>query len=468
MLRLDTSLFSGVQRDAYFASGYTSAARSSPHGIPLHVIEHGSCDGQWSHVQLHCAARPMGLGAWQVQDVVVTLRESSTLWAIVAGLMGAGLAARTAPSDMVVGAAPARSILGIHWHWFWRQTAALLIGTVIVAAPLVVKTWLNATPTVAEASDLIVVLLSFAALVAVAHLVAAMVSHPIVWLVAPVVCIVLVEMPIIVNGNLLANTGHGSVAFAWSLGMSEPSGTHTVTVAAVVMRAIFFCVVTLSCILTASRWSKVRADRFCWRRVAPCAALIAPPLIIAVVGVVLPVPLFRDAPLAFECSSHEGVRVCVTPPHRSLASSYAKPAQRVLSVLPQTVVSRDVLLTESGYQAHPGQLVIDLGRPTSYGPQQLSDLTGEGLAQSFSGRDACTFMSQTGGGELTSQQTGALNGVNSVERTILRLAGFQHDDVTSSERNSLDSMDITAFRHWYTKHYRAVSTCSLTPSDLHR
>ena len=406
-------------------------------------------------------------GAWQVQDVVVTLRESSTLWAIVAGLMGAGLAARTAPSDMVVGAAPARSILGIHWHWFWRQTAALLIGTVIVAAPLVVKTWLNATPTVAEASDLIVVLLSFAALVAVAHLLAAMVSHPIVWLVAPVVCIVLVEMPIVVNGNLLAK-GHGSVAFAWSLGMSEPSGTHTVTVAAVVMRAIFFCVVTLSCLLTASRWSKVRADRFCWRRVAPCAALIAPPLIIAVVGVVLPVPLFRDAPLAFECSSHEGVRVCVTPPHRSLASSYAKPAQRVLSVLPRTVVSRDVLLAESGYQAHPGQLVIDLGRPTSYGPQQLSDLTGEGLAQSFSGRDACTFMSQTGGGELTSQQTEALNGVNSVERTILRLAGFQHDDVTSSERNSLDGMDITAFRHWYAKHYRAVSTCSLTPSDLHR
>ena len=101
----------------------------------------------------------MGLGAWQVQDVVVTLRESSTLWAIVAGLMGAGLAARTAPSDMVVGAAPARSILGIHWHWFWRQTAALLIGTVIAAVPLVVKTWLNATPTVAEASDLILSLI---------------------------------------------------------------------------------------------------------------------------------------------------------------------------------------------------------------------------------------------------------------------------------------------------------------------
>lgn len=117
-------------------------------------------------------------GLWQVQDVAVTLRESSMLWGIVAGLMGAGLAARTAPSDMVVGVAPARSILGIHWHWFWRQAAALLIGTVIVAAPLVAKTWLNATPTVAEASDLIVVLLSFAALVAVAHLVAAMVSTP--------------------------------------------------------------------------------------------------------------------------------------------------------------------------------------------------------------------------------------------------------------------------------------------------
>mgnify|MGYP006894093704 FL=1 len=57
-------------------------------------------------------------GLWQVQDVAVTLRESSMLWGIVAGLMGAGLAARTAPSDMVVGVAPARSILGIHWHWF--------------------------------------------------------------------------------------------------------------------------------------------------------------------------------------------------------------------------------------------------------------------------------------------------------------------------------------------------------------
>lgn len=408
-------------------------------------------------------------GLWQVQDVAVTLRESSMLWGIVAGLMGAGLAARTAPSDMVVGVAPARSILGIHWHWFWRQTTALLIGTVIVAAPLVAMTWLNAAPTVAEASDLIVVLLSFAALVAVAHLVAAMVSHPIVWLVAPVVCIILVEMPIVVNGNLLANTGRGSVAFAWSLGMSEPGGTHTVTVAAVVMRAIFFCIVTLSCILTASRWSRVRADRFCWRRVMPCVALIAPPLIIAAVGVVLLVPLFRDAPLAFECSSHEGVRVCVTPAHRSLASSYAKPAQRVLSVLPHTVVSRDVLLAESGYQAYKGQLVVDLGRPTSYGSrQQMSDLTGEGLAQSFSGRDACAFMRRTGGSELTSQQMGALNGVDSVERTILRLAGFQHDDVTSSERNGLDGMDVTAFRHWYTAHHHAVSTCSLASSDLHR
>ena len=408
-------------------------------------------------------------GLWQVQDVAVTLRESSMLWGIVAGLMGAGLAARTAPSDMVVGVAPARSILGIHWHWFWRQTTALLIGTVIVAALLVAMTWLNAAPTVAEASDLIVVLLSFAALVAVAHLVAAMVSHPIVWLVAPVVCIILVEMPIVVNGNLLANTGRGSVAFAWSLGMSEPGGTHTVTATAVVMRAIFFCIVTLSCILTASRWSRVRADRFCWRRVMPCVALIAPPLIIAAVGVVLLVPLFRDAPLAFECSSHEGVRVCVTPAHRSLASSYAKPAQRVLSVLPHTVVSRDVLLAESGYQAYKGQLVVDLGRPTSYGSrQQMSDLTGEGLAQSFSGRDACAFMRRTGGSELTSQQMGALNGVDSVERTILRLAGFQHDDVTSSERNGLDGMDVTAFRHWYTAHHHAVSTCSLASSDLHR
>ncbi|MCQ8206744.1 ABC transporter permease, partial [Cutibacterium acnes subsp. acnes] len=128
-------------------------------------------------------------GVWQVQDVTVTIRESSMLWAIVAGLIGAGSAARMAPSDMIVGVAPARSILSIHWHWFWRQAAALLIGTVVVAAPLVVKAWINASPTAPEVADLIVVLLSFPALVAVAHLVAAMVSHPIVWVVAPVVCI---------------------------------------------------------------------------------------------------------------------------------------------------------------------------------------------------------------------------------------------------------------------------------------
>ena len=86
-------------------------------------------------------------GVWQVQDVTVTIRESSMLWAIVAGLIGAGSAARMAPSDMIVGVAPARSILSIHWHWFWRQAAALLIGTVVVAAPLVVKAWINASPT---------------------------------------------------------------------------------------------------------------------------------------------------------------------------------------------------------------------------------------------------------------------------------------------------------------------------------
>lgn len=172
-------------------------------------------------------------GVWQVQDVTVTIRESSMLWAIVAGLIGAGSAARMAPSDMIVGVAPARSILSIHWHWFWRQAAALLIGTVVVAAPLVVKAWINASPTAPEVADLIVVLLSFPALVAVAHLVAAMVSHPIVWVVAPVVCIAVVGIPVLVNENLFANTGYGSVAFAWSMDMAEPSGNHTATASAV-------------------------------------------------------------------------------------------------------------------------------------------------------------------------------------------------------------------------------------------
>lgn len=46
-------------------------------------------------------------------------------------------------------------------------------------------------------------------------------------------------------------------------------------------------------------------------------------------------------------------------------------------------------------------------------------------------------MRETGGSELTSQQMGALNGVDSVERTILRLAGFQHDDATSSNEMAL-------------------------------
>ncbi|MSS46320.1 ABC transporter permease [Cutibacterium sp. WCA-380-WT-3A] len=406
-------------------------------------------------------------GVWQVQDVVVTLRESSMLWAIVAGLMGASLAERMAPSDMVVGVAPARSILGIHWCWFWRQTVALLTGTVIVAAPLVVKAWLNATPTVAEASDLIVILLSFAALVAVAHLVAAMVCHPIVWVLAPLVCIVVVGLPVLMNGHILANTGYSSVALGWSLGMSEPGGTHTVTPEAVVVRALFFLIVTISCILASARWSQVRSGGLTWRRVMPCVALIAPPLIIAAVGVVMPVPLFRNAPLAFECSSHEGVRVCVTPAHRSLAASYAKPAQRVASVMPHAMASRDILLAEAGYHVHGQQLVIDLGEPTSYrSAQQLSDLTGEGLAQSFSGRDACAFMSTSG--DMTSQQMEALGAVDTVERTILRLAGLPHDEPTSSQRNSLDGMDVTAFRHWYTAHHRAVSTCSLTSRDLHR
>lgn len=203
-------------------------------------------------------------GVWQVQDVTVTIRESSMLWAIVAGLIGAGSAARMAPSDMIVGVAPARSILSIHWHWFWRQAAALLIGTVVVAAPLVVKAWINASPTAPEVADLIVVLLSFPALVAVAHLVAAMVSHPIVWVVAPVVCIAVVGIPVLVNENLFANTGYGSVAFAWSMDMAEPSGNHTATASAVTMRTIFFCIVSVSCILAASRWSTVRSGGFTW------------------------------------------------------------------------------------------------------------------------------------------------------------------------------------------------------------
>ncbi|MES6222138.1 ABC transporter permease, partial [Cutibacterium acnes] len=168
-------------------------------------------------------------------------------------------------------------------------------GTVVVAAPLVVKAWINASPTDPEVADLIVVLLSFPALVAVAHLVAAMVSHPIVWVVAPVVCIAVVGIPVLVNENLFANTGYGSVAFAWSMDMAEPSGNHTATASAVTMRTIFFCIVSVSCILAASRWSTVRSGGFTWRRVVPCVALVAPPLIIAALGVVMPVPLFRDA-----------------------------------------------------------------------------------------------------------------------------------------------------------------------------
>lgn len=299
---------------------------------------------------------------------------------------------------------------------------------------------------------------------AVAHLVAAMVSHPIVWVVAPVVCIAVVGIPVLVNENLFANTGYGSVVFAWSMDMAEPSGNHTATASAVTMRTIFFCIVSVSCILAASRWSTVRSGGFTWRRVVPCVALVAPPLIIAALGVVMPVPLFRDAPLAFGCSSHEDVRVCVMPAHRSLALSYAQPAQRVVSVMPPTAVPHDVLLAEPGYHARSKQFVMDLGHATVYdSAQQLSDMTAQGLAQSFSGQDACTFST-----EMTPQQIEAFDGVNSVERTILRLAGFQYDDAPSSERNDLDGMDVTAFRQWYTHHRQAIEGCSLTSSDLHR
>ena len=181
-------------------------------------------------------------------------------------------------------------------------------------------------------------------------------------------------------------------------------------------------------------------------------------------GVVMSVPLFRDAPLAFGCSSHEDVRVCVMPAHRSLALSYAQPAQRVVSVMPPTAVPHDVLLAEPGYHARSKQFVMDLGHATVYdSAQQLSDMTAQGLAQSFSGQDACTFST-----EMTPQQIEAFDGVNSVERTILRLAGFQYDDAPSSERNDLDGMDVTAFRQWYTHHRQAIEGCSLTSSDLHR
>lgn len=107
---------------------------------------------------------------------------------------------------------------------------------------------------------------------------------------------------------------------------------------------------------------------------------------------------------------------------------------------------------------------MDLGHATVYdSAQQLSDMTAQGLAQSFSGQDACTFST-----EMTPQQIEAFDGVNSVERTILRLAGFQYDDAPSSERNDLDGMDVTAFRQWYTHHSQAIEGCSLTSSDLHR
>lgn len=381
--------------------------------------------------------------------------------------MGAGLAARTAPSDMVVGAAPARSILSIRWQWFWRQVTALLIGTVVVVAPLVVKVWLNAPPAGVEIADLIDALLSFVALVAVAHVVAAVVSHPIVWMLAPVVCIVVVWIPSVINQSVISNTGYSSVAFAWSLGMVDPSGTFTTTAAAAIMRGVFFVIVALSCILAASRWSMVRSGGFTWRRVAPCAALVAPPLIIAAMGVVMPVPLFREGSLAFECSSYSKVRVCVTSPHRSLAPSYAEIAQRVMSVMPQTVSSRDILLAESGYHAPQGQRVINLGLPTSLDSrQELSNQTSQGLAQSMSGVDACEFMHTNG--EMTPQQIDASDGVNSVERTILRLAGFPYEDMMSSEKNDLDSMDAATFGQWYIEHRQMIMTCSLTDKDLRR
>ena len=60
------------------------------------------------------------------------------------------------------------------------------------------------------------------------------------------------------------------------------------------------------------------------------------------------------------------------------------PAQRVVSVMPPTAVPHDVLLAEPGYHARSKQFVMDLGHATVYdSAQQLSDMTAQGLAQSF-------------------------------------------------------------------------------------
>ena len=141
-----------------------------------------------------------------------------------------------------------RPLSAIQWQWLWREAAAILIGTCAGALPLLIKGWRTTTPTLFEALDVFVVALSVVALLAIAHLVAAMISHPVVWIVAPLVCLLVTTIPMTVNEDALANTGRSSVTFAWSLGMIEPTGDHVVTGEAVVCRALFFLVVTASCL----------------------------------------------------------------------------------------------------------------------------------------------------------------------------------------------------------------------------
>lgn len=403
-------------------------------------------------------------GVWRVQDVTVSLRETSMLWALVAGLVGAASAARLRPTDMIVGGCPARPLSAIQWQWLWREAAAILVGTCAGALPLLIKGWRTTTPTLFEALDVFVVALSVVALLAIAHLVAAMISHPVVWIVAPLVCLLVTTIPMTVNENALANTGRSSVTFAWSLGMIEPTGDHVVTGEAVVCRALFFLVVTASCIAVAARCMRVRTDGVGWQTVTPCLAFLLPPVLLVAAGMVRPLSLFQDAPASVTCHESRGVQVCVRDEHHDLIPLYEQAATAVLGIVPAQNRPHREALVESGLPAPAGASTTDVGTPTAFDSRdQLLQNVGANLAEKLSGRESCAT-SQSG---LVDERAGAQrDAAVAVERTILRLAGLGYEQVASSQTTALDSANLTEFQRWYSAHQTAVQECSLLPADV--
>lgn len=390
---------------------------------------------------------------WRPTDlrrIVVTLREASPIFAVLATVVALVNARPLEPHNIVVGLAPPRGRARVLARQVVVTGAALTAGVGLVLVPALLR---------ASSASLSswVALLSWAAslwlLVALAHAFAVVIPFPMAWVSTPLLALGSTIWLVIVNDGPLMDTGRSSLAASVTWGFLAPNGQWDFRLSIEAFRAAFFLLCAACALLAALAFTE--RSEMTKTRTLRAAAWLCAPVVLAVSVTWLSPRLLSPSLAEARCVTEGRFTGCVFQAHEPVLPDMASAGGDIVEQLPPD--TSPIRIVESGLEAN-GAGVISESLPATR--EGYREEIAQAVAYEAVALRRCTASTPTST-ELTQEQSAHLESAKLVASTLLQRAGHP-----ASGHDALAVLSKSSFHDWWRTNRAAIESCRLTPRML--